>query len=214
MQNTVRDSETQGGRARLLQAGLELFGQKGFAGTSITELCDHAGVSRGLVRAYFGSKQALADEVDLFILKRLEQLVEEELKLFRAEGLVGSLRKRSFPTLGDDLSTYIRRCLLEPTPRNVGFFVRLFKQQREIVAQFEESGASKQNVDTEWLTLLKIFFDFGPLMFAPQIEAVLGRDYSGEASRARMFDVYLALYGHFWDMERAFEHSAKTRPKR
>src|ERR687883_529359 len=46
-------------RARLLQAGLELFGAHGYRGTTIEALCAAAGVSTRNFYEEFGSREAL-----------------------------------------------------------------------------------------------------------------------------------------------------------
>ena len=45
-------------RARLLEAGIELFSTRGFDGTSIRDVETAAGVKRGLVAYHFGTKEA------------------------------------------------------------------------------------------------------------------------------------------------------------
>lgn len=51
---TARDSDT---RERLLEAGAELFGKKGFNGCGLTEVLALAGVPKGSFYHYFGSKE-------------------------------------------------------------------------------------------------------------------------------------------------------------
>jgi AcrR family transcriptional regulator len=47
------------GRDRVLQAGLELFGERGYHATSIAEIGERAGISKSVLYHYFGSKAAL-----------------------------------------------------------------------------------------------------------------------------------------------------------
>lgn len=53
------DQRRQDRRRRLLDAGLELFGTAGFAGTTITGLCRTAGITTQHFYDEFGSKEAL-----------------------------------------------------------------------------------------------------------------------------------------------------------
>ena len=48
---------------RLLAAGTELFGEKGFAGTSVRDICTAADASVPMISHYFGGKQGLYDAV-------------------------------------------------------------------------------------------------------------------------------------------------------
>ena len=60
----AKGRETDGGaRARLLDAGAALFARKGFAGTTVRDICDQAGTGNNMVHHYFGSKQGLFDEL-------------------------------------------------------------------------------------------------------------------------------------------------------
>ena len=46
-------------RARLLQAARELFFSRGYAGVSIQEICDKAGVTKGAFYHHFSGKDAV-----------------------------------------------------------------------------------------------------------------------------------------------------------
>ncbi len=51
-----RGAET---RARILEAGLEMFSERGFDGTTTRDVAARADVNLGLIKYYFGSKEAL-----------------------------------------------------------------------------------------------------------------------------------------------------------
>jgi AcrR family transcriptional regulator len=50
-------------KKQILDAGLKLFGLKGYHGTSISDIAREAGVSKGLAYNYFRSKKELAEAV-------------------------------------------------------------------------------------------------------------------------------------------------------
>lgn len=52
-------AEVPDARARILAAGLEVFSDEGFVGTTTREIATRAGVNLGLIKYYFGSKDAL-----------------------------------------------------------------------------------------------------------------------------------------------------------
>jgi TetR/AcrR family transcriptional regulator len=54
-----KPAETPDARARILAAGLEVFSDEGFVGTTTREIATRAGVNLGLIKYYFGSKDAL-----------------------------------------------------------------------------------------------------------------------------------------------------------
>lgn len=50
-------------RRQILRSAIELFGERSYASVSTTELADRAGVGRGLIHHYFGTKRELYLEV-------------------------------------------------------------------------------------------------------------------------------------------------------
>jgi AcrR family transcriptional regulator len=51
------------GREKILDAGLELFGERGYHATSIADIGERAGISKSVLYHYFGSKAALFEAV-------------------------------------------------------------------------------------------------------------------------------------------------------
>lgn len=66
------------GRARLRDAAIECFAASGF-GESLRAIAARAGVSAGLVRHHFGSKEMLRAECDATVLARYTKLKTESL---------------------------------------------------------------------------------------------------------------------------------------
>ena len=58
----LRQQQSDDTRRRLLDASLQLFVHKGFAGTTVRDIAKAAGVSPGLMFHYFPSKQAILQE--------------------------------------------------------------------------------------------------------------------------------------------------------
>jgi TetR/AcrR family fatty acid metabolism transcriptional regulator len=60
---------------RILEAALELFGRKGFEATTVSAICEAAGVSEATLYEYFESKeQVLFSIADLYTRRELERL--------------------------------------------------------------------------------------------------------------------------------------------
>lgn len=57
-----------GTRERILQSAIELFGDKGYHATSVQEICDQAGVSKGAFFHYFSSKNEILFEIHQFVV--------------------------------------------------------------------------------------------------------------------------------------------------
>ncbi|MCR6487533.1 TetR family transcriptional regulator [Amycolatopsis sp. OK19-0408] len=66
-------------RARIRDAALRQFGEHGFEGATIRGIAQAAGVSSGLLRHHFGSKQDLRDVCDAHLVDLLRRLDEQAL---------------------------------------------------------------------------------------------------------------------------------------
>src|SRR5262245_12150736 len=74
---TQHDRTAESAR-RLLDAAIELIAEKGFEKTAATEIAERAGYSRSMVRARYGSKEALLDSLLRNDYERLMLLPEPE----------------------------------------------------------------------------------------------------------------------------------------
>jgi len=57
--STVRDEQAARTRVRIVEAADELFGERGYAGATMKDIAERAGVARDTVHAVFGSKAGL-----------------------------------------------------------------------------------------------------------------------------------------------------------
>lgn len=89
-----REATAEMRRKQIIEAAVELFDKKGYPGTTIADVAEKAGISKGLVYKYFQSKQE--------ILLSFDELVHEREKLVL-----------SMPTATESLRLFARRMLLE-----------------------------------------------------------------------------------------------------
>ncbi|UKD54823.1 TetR/AcrR family transcriptional regulator [Amycolatopsis sp. FU40] len=73
----MTDSDDLTARARIRDAAMRHFGEYGFERATIRGIAVEAGVSLGLVRHHFGSKQALREACDAHLIKLLRQLNDQ-----------------------------------------------------------------------------------------------------------------------------------------
>ncbi|MES1169698.1 MAG: TetR family transcriptional regulator, partial [Leifsonia sp.] len=76
----ARASEDITARARLRDAAIECFALRGFD-ASVREIAARAGVSAGLVRHHFGTKDALRAECDAEVIRRYRDLKVEGIRM-------------------------------------------------------------------------------------------------------------------------------------
>ncbi len=75
---TTRDPELT--RERILEAGFELFVDKGFAAVSMRQLADRSGVTKSLIHHHFGTKEALWSAVKEAAFSRYYEVQKDELE--------------------------------------------------------------------------------------------------------------------------------------
>ncbi|MGW7532741.1 TetR/AcrR family transcriptional regulator [Amycolatopsis sp. NPDC054798] len=73
----MTDPDDLTARARIRDAAMRHFGEHGFERATIRGIAMEAGVSLGLVRHHFGSKQALREACDAHLTKLLRQLDDQ-----------------------------------------------------------------------------------------------------------------------------------------
>ena len=71
-----RAAQGAASRERILQAALELLGKRGYAATSVSAICERAGVAKTALYWHFGSKEGLL----LTLLKRTRTTWIEEIQ--------------------------------------------------------------------------------------------------------------------------------------
>lgn len=74
--------------AQIVQAGCRVFGSSGFAGTSVADVADAAGISKPLIYNYFGSKEGLYAAC----VQHAAAVLTAEIERTAASGTVGLAR--------------------------------------------------------------------------------------------------------------------------
>ncbi|MFE3856762.1 TetR/AcrR family transcriptional regulator [Streptomyces griseorubiginosus] len=172
------------GRARLREAALELFAERGFEATSTRAVAAAAGLSPALVTRHFGSKEGLRAAVDEHVLDRIGG---ELAALAPADGstLMESLGEVSARLFGADpvLRGYLRQVLVEGGETSASLFGRLLSGARAELERLSEVYG-EHGPDEQWAPFQMLCLILGPLllervmqpgldepMFAPEVLA-------------------------------------------
>jgi AcrR family transcriptional regulator len=97
-------------RARIRDAAMRHFAEQGFERATIRGIAETAGVSSGLVRHHFGSKEALRNACDEHVLRIVRRLNEETWGAFEA-GDLGRVSAARVPM--GQFNRYIARSLID-----------------------------------------------------------------------------------------------------
>jgi TetR/AcrR family transcriptional regulator len=144
-------------RNAILNAATQLFAQKGYAGSSIREICQAAAITKPVLYYHFRSKEHLYEELmlDIFNQTRKNLLL---LSSFR-----GSLRDRLILYVSSEFSNskkdpnsvrLLFRMMFSPEGEYPNFnFVREFKRERMEIAKFiSEKSAGGLSRDPELIS--------------------------------------------------------------
>ncbi len=133
-----------GGRDSILRAAVELFAQRGYAGTSTREICEAAGITKPVLYYHFRSKENLYQEL------MLDCFTDHQKRLLRSAKLRGGLRARLVRLLNDDfrhvrrdpmLAGMILRMIFSPDENRPCFdCIAEMEKKREIIRRVFEEG--------------------------------------------------------------------------
>ncbi|MFF0680591.1 TetR/AcrR family transcriptional regulator [Streptomyces tendae] len=153
------------GRARLRNAALKLFAERGFEATSTRAVAAVAGVSPALVTRHFGSKEGLRAAVDKDVLDRIGSELSD---VDSDAGLMESLGAVSARLFGADpvLRGYLRQVLLEDSEASAALFGRLLSgAQAELERLSDAHGAQEgSGADNAWAPFQMLCLILGPLL--------------------------------------------------
>ncbi|WUJ75383.1 TetR/AcrR family transcriptional regulator [Kribbella soli] len=114
-----RAAEDLTARARIRDAAIRLFGERGIEGASIRDIAAEAGVSSGLVRHHFGSKEALREACDRYAKDRMIQIGAE----LTQDGDLTGLDPLLLHPIAFPLQIYIVRSMMDGSETATALFL-------------------------------------------------------------------------------------------
>ena len=168
----VRDAERT--RGRIVEAAVDEFAEKGFAGARVESIGRRAGVNKQLLYHYFGGKEDLFREV-------VERKIEERLgRLEGSPGELGGLLEYHFEKHYEDLD-WIRFLTWEAANRSEE--APLEEERRESIARQVEDlrekgvkGDLPSDLDPRYLQLAVYALTTYPVAFAQITRMTTGQD--------------------------------------
>lgn len=157
------------GRARLREAALALFAERGFEATSARAVAAAAGLSPALVMYHFGSKEGLRAAVDEDVLGRLGAALRD---LDDSDDLMTSLGAVSARLFGADpvLRGYLRRVLQEDSQASADLFAHLLQGARAELDRLTATEGGRSDADPQWAPFQMLCLILGPLLLEPVMQ--------------------------------------------
>lgn len=174
-------------KARLRDSALRLFAERGIEATTIRDVAAAAGVSGGLVRHHFGSKDDLRAACDAFALEQLVRLKEAAVSGGRAAdvGFMSSAHPRMLL-----LMRYVARSLLDGSPSADAMFSQLVGLTRDWL----EAHHAGELSDPLAHAALLVSTEIGVLVMSAQLSRALGADIFQSRGQLRLARAKVELY--------------------
>src|SRR3954452_14636507 len=165
-------------RARIRDAAIRLFAERGIDGTTVRDITQAAGVSSGLLRHHFGSKEGLRQACDDYAMAELSRV---RARVFDN----GQFQERSFLGAIDPATMRLQRYLVRSTldsPESTSvMFARMVEVGEEWLASHDIHAE-----DQRAYAAVLVAMQMGMFLMADQISAALGTDVRKPAGHLRM----------------------------
>jgi len=175
-------------RARIRDAAIRLFAERGEA-TTVKDITEAAGVSPGLLRHHFGSKEALREACDLYVLDRLVK-IKEELVLQDKMATPGFL-----PSVHPTILLfykYVTRALLDGSARAAA----MFDDMVTLTEQWISKNAPEVTEDYRAYAAVFVGMQSGMLAMHDHVSRALGADIFSTEGHLRMAGALADFYSH------------------
>lgn len=184
-----RAAEDLTARARIRDAALALFAERGLDGATIRDIAKAAGVSPGLVRHHFGAKDGLRAACDAYALDQLMRIKEQAV----LEGQIGDIgfMSAAHPTVVLTYR-YLARSLVDGSPAAAVMFEEMVDLAEAWLASHNPGELS----DPRGYAAIFVAMETGLLAMHSQLSRALGADIFTPAGHLRMTRAKVDFYSH------------------
>ncbi len=171
-------------RARIRDAALVLFAERGVAATPVRAVAEHAGVSTALVMHHFGSKDALRVACD----EHVAATVRERKGAAVATGAdpLAALRASA---QGPPLLRYLARTLVDGSPHVAALVDEMAADAQEYTEAAVASGVCTASDAPRERAVVLTLWSLGALVLHEHLERLLGVDLTGDPSQMGAYAV-------------------------
>jgi AcrR family transcriptional regulator len=183
------------GRDRLVQSALILFGQQGIDNTTLRDVVAHAGVSLGLVRTHFGSKQGLQNATNQYVFEQLERFYTAA----EGDGItsLGDLTsgRWALASQAPSILAYLRQVITKPEQCSE-LFERVFERIYMVLESASKDGEIHPQLDLSWCACTIMSLQLGPLMMEPYAQKVIGDSMYSKSSLVARKQTYGQIFAN------------------
>jgi TetR/AcrR family transcriptional regulator, regulator of cefoperazone and chloramphenicol sensitivity len=174
-------------RARIRDAAITLFAERGIGPATIRDIAEAAGVSSGLLRHHFGSKEGLRDACDEFAFSRIAVMRDQMLHGggFSDPGFMGAIHPEAMR-----LQAYLIRSMQDGSPTAALMFDRMVDVGEEWLATTDI-----KSVDPRAYSAVLVAMKMGMFLMTDQIGRAIGADLSVPSGHSRMLRAAVEIFG-------------------
>jgi AcrR family transcriptional regulator len=184
----VSSPEDLTARARIRDAAIALFAERGVGPSTIRDIAQAAGVSSGLIRHHFGSKEGLrqaCDDYAMAELTRIRTRIFDEGE-FRDQSFLGAVHPSAM-----QLQRYLVRSTLDSPEATSAMFARMVEVGEEWL-----DGQGIHVDDQRAYAAVLVAMQMGMFLMADQLSAALGTDVTKPAGHLRMLRGAIEVFTH------------------
>ncbi len=197
------------GMVRIRDAAIELFGERGVAGTSLKSIAEHAGVSQGLVIHHFGSKAGLHRACDEHVVALIR--VGKEQVVAKGPGM-NPLSGLNLFEEGRPLLRYLVRTLSEGGEHIDRLVDDMVADAEAYMAEGERMGSIRPSATPRERVVVLVLWSLGALVLHEQLNRLLDVDFLSPSNDPRDIAPYfgpaLELFSHGLLTEGAYSELA------
>lgn len=175
-------------RARIREAALQHFAEQGYQRATIRGIARTAGVSPGLLRHHFGSKEELRAACDEYVFDLLRRV---NTQLLGDPGGVATARSVTKP-----LERYIARALADGSATAAPLFDEMVTLTEQWLARADEARPDPPTVDRRVRAALITAMASGLPLLHEHVSRALGTDMFGPAGEHLLGLGLLDIYSH------------------
>lgn len=179
-------------RARIRQAALAQFAAVGFTRATIRGIATEAGVSPGLLRHHFGSKEALRDAVDAYVMDEIRRANEEVTAAGRTGDFAMSVSREAFRPF----QRYLARALLDGSPTVAAMFDQIAAMTTQWIAAADETRTDEPLADQRTRGTVYTAMVLGVPLLHEHVSRVLGVDVLSAGGDQEVALAMLDIYSH------------------
>ena len=175
-------------RARIREAALKHFAEEGYERATIRAIARTAGVSPGLLRHHYGSKEALRQACDDYVFEALHRI---NAQILEDPGRAAGLQRTS-----QRFGRYVGRSLVDGSATVGAIFDEMVTMTEQWLARADEARSDPPAVDRRVRAALVTAMAAGVPLLQEHVSRVLGCDMFGPEGERLVARGLLDIYSH------------------